>query len=239
MLASYRPCPFIQDGQKDPPDSKAVKTDSRGHDINDGINGAHLMEMDMFRIRSVGFGFRLRQYPEDLSGQDPGAFCHVTTVQNSTDVSHMAMGMMMVMPVPVFMGIRVAVSVLMDMPVFMRIRMAMPILMDMPVFMGSGMGMFMRAAFFMAVRMAFLMSVLMAVQIFHIMVMVFMGPVQDHIEVTAVQAGFADTADHRFKAGIDLPDAVCRLLQGLSVRAQIQHGCHEHVTADAGTAFQI
>ena len=185
----------------------------------------------MFRIRSVGFGFRLRQYPEDLSGQDPGAFCHVTAVQNSTDVSHMAMGMMMVMPVPVFMG----------MLVFMRIRMAVSVLVDMPVFMRSGMGMFMRAAFFMAVYMAFLMSmsVLMAVQIFHIMVMVFMGPVQDHIEVTAVQAGFADTADHRFKAGIDLPDAVCRLLQGLSVRAQIQHGCHEHITADAGTAFQI
>ena len=112
----------------------------------------------------------------------------------------------------------------------------------------------MRFFFLMAVavmRFFFLMAVAMmlfllrscradrcrAIEVGHIMVMIFMGCIQNDIEITARNAGFLDAGDlhHETVRG----DGIQRAFQCLRVCTEVDHRCNEHISADAGGSFKV
>ena len=76
-----------------------------------------------------------------------------------------------------------------------------------------------------------------AIEVGHIMVMIFMGCIQDDIEITARNAGFLDAGDlhHETVRG----DGIQRAFQRLRVCAEVDHRCDEHISADAGGSFKV
>ena len=76
-----------------------------------------------------------------------------------------------------------------------------------------------------------------AIEVGHIMVMIFMGCIQNDIEITARNAGFLDTGDlhHETVRG----DGIQRAFQCLRVCTEVDHRCNEHISADAGGSFKV
>ena len=126
---------------------------------------------------------------------------------------------------------RVRVMVLMVMPFPMSMLL---MLMVMP---------FPMSVRFMLMVMPFSMSMLMvmpfSMQILHIMVMIFMFPVQYHMKVAGVNACLPHPRHRDIKSRHKRPDAVDRPVNCLSVRPQIQQGADCHIPADPRIAFQI
>ena len=76
-----------------------------------------------------------------------------------------------------------------------------------------------------------------AVKVCHVMVVVFMFCIEDDIEVATVDAGFLYAGDFCLEALHQKGSECC--FQCFPVSAQIKHGSNEHISADAGTGFQI
>lgn len=76
-----------------------------------------------------------------------------------------------------------------------------------------------------------------AVEVCHVMVVVFMFCIEDDIEVATVDAGFLYAGDFCLEALHRKGSECC--FQCFLVSAQIKHGSNEHISADAGTGFQI
>lgn len=76
-----------------------------------------------------------------------------------------------------------------------------------------------------------------AVKVCHVMVVVFMFCIEDNIEVATVDAGFLYAGDFCLEALHRKGSECC--FQCFLVSAQIKHGSNEHISADAGTGFQI
>ncbi len=76
-----------------------------------------------------------------------------------------------------------------------------------------------------------------AIEVGHIMVMIFMGCIQNDIEITARNAGFLDAGDlhHETVRG----NGIQRAFQRLRVCAEVDHRCDEHISADAGRSFKV
>ena len=76
-----------------------------------------------------------------------------------------------------------------------------------------------------------------AIEVGHIMVMIFMGCIQNDIEITACNAGFLDAGDlhHETVRG----DGIQRAFQRLRVCAEVDHRCDEHISANAGGSFKV
>ena len=76
-----------------------------------------------------------------------------------------------------------------------------------------------------------------AIEVGHIMVMIFMGSIQNDIEITARNAGFLDAGDlhHETVRG----DGIQRAFQRLRVCTEVDHRCNEHISADAGGSFKV
>ena len=76
-----------------------------------------------------------------------------------------------------------------------------------------------------------------AIEVGHIMVMIFMGSIQNDIEITARNAGFLDAGDlhHETVRG----DGIQRAFQCLRVCTEVDHRCNEHISADAGGSFKV
>ena len=76
-----------------------------------------------------------------------------------------------------------------------------------------------------------------AIEVGHIMVMIFMGCIQNDIEITARNAGFLDAGDlhHETVRG----DGIQRAFQRLRVCTEVDHRCDEHISADAGGSFKV
>lgn len=76
-----------------------------------------------------------------------------------------------------------------------------------------------------------------AIEVGHIMVMIFMGSIQNDIEITARNAGFLDAGDlhHETVRG----NGIQRTFQRLRVCAEVDHRCDEHISADAGGSFKV
>ena len=76
-----------------------------------------------------------------------------------------------------------------------------------------------------------------AIEVGHIMVMIFMGCIQNDIEITARNAGFLDAGNlhHETVRG----DGIQRAFQRLRVCAEVDHRCDEHISADAGGSFKV
>ena len=77
----------------------------------------------------------------------------------------------------------------------------------------------------------------LAIEVGHIMVMIFMGCIQNDIEITARNAGFLDAGDlhHETVRG----DGIQRAFQCLRVCTEVDHRCNEHISADAGGSFKV
>ena len=69
------------------------------------------------------------------------------------------------------------------------------------------------------------------------MVMIFMGCIQNDIEITARNAGFLDAGDlhHETVRG----NGIQRAFQCLRVCTEVDHRCNEHISADAGGSFKV
>lgn len=76
-----------------------------------------------------------------------------------------------------------------------------------------------------------------AVKVCHVMVVVFMFCIEDDIEVATVDAGSLYAGDFCLEALHRKGSECC--FQCFLVSAQIKHGSNEHISADAGTGFQI
>ena len=76
-----------------------------------------------------------------------------------------------------------------------------------------------------------------AIEVGHIMVMIFMGCIQNDIEITARNAGFLDAGDLHHETV--RRDGIQRAFQHLRVCAEVDHRCDEHISADAGGSFKV
>ena len=76
-----------------------------------------------------------------------------------------------------------------------------------------------------------------AIKIRHIMVMIFMGFIQNDIEITARNAGFLDTGNLHHEAVRG--DGIQRAFQRFGVCAEVDHRCDEHISADTGGSFKV
>ncbi len=106
-----------------------------------------------------------------------------------------------------------------------------------PVVMSVMMSLLMHLMMFVSMGIRFPM--IMSVQILHIMIVVLMLPVEHHIEITGVNARLLHSRHCDVKSLHKRSDAVNRLLDRLSVRAEIQQCADSHVPADPGIAFQV
>ena len=146
----------------------------------------------------------------------------------------MSMIVVMLMIVAVFMIVVmfVIVAVFMIVVMFVIVAVFMIVVMLVAVDMsGNGLRLHVRSVGMPA------FGQMAAEQIFHVMIMIFMGGVQAHIEVTHVQTGLLHPADGNGKS-VHRQGAK-RPLQRLSFRSQVQQRRRRHISADAGHTFQI
>ena len=91
--------------------------------------------------------------------------------------------------------------------------------------------------FVMVMVIVVMVIVQMPIQVLHVMVVAVMLLIEDHIKIAAVDAGFLHSAD------LDLKplsrNLIKHLKQLILICAQIQKGCHSHISADSRTAFQV
>ncbi len=57
MGTKDKTCAFDNRATKDPRATEQLEADGSPDDINNGIDGAHLMEMNFFRVNTVDFSF--------------------------------------------------------------------------------------------------------------------------------------------------------------------------------------
>lgn len=76
-----------------------------------------------------------------------------------------------------------------------------------------------------------------AIEVRHIMVMIFMGFIQNNIEITARNAGFLDTGNLHHEAVRG--DGIQRAFQRFGGCAEVDHRCNKHISADAGGSFKV
>lgn len=131
---------------------------------------------------------------------------------------------MMMMMFTFFMAVVLAFFIMMVMvfTVFMAVAMVLPFLVMMVMMFFRDIGRNDR---------------IRAVEVCHVMVVVFMFCIEDDIEVATVDAGFLYAGDFCLEALHQKGSECC--FQCFPVSAQIKHGSNEHISADAGTGFQI
>ena len=141
-------------------------------------------------------------------------------------VFFLIMMVVMMMFFTVFMAVAVVlaffVMVMMMFAVFMAVAMVLPFLVMMVMMFFRDIGRNDR---------------IRAVKVCHVMVVVFMFCIEDDIEVATVDAGFLYAGDFCLEALHQKGSECC--FQCFPVSAQIKHGSNEHISADAGTGFQI
>ena len=76
-----------------------------------------------------------------------------------------------------------------------------------------------------------------AIEVRHIMIMIFMGFIQNDIEITARNAGFLDAGNFHHEAVRG--DGIQRAFQRFGVCAEVDHRCNKHISADTGGSFKV
>lgn len=228
---------------------EAVKAYGRRNDIHNGVDGSHFMEMNFLDGKVVGFRFRLCHNAENLLCQSPGRFGHVRAINDRFHIFQMAVLVMMVplsmvMMVMVFMTVTVVLFFLVMVSIFMAVAVVFFLLMMVTFFMAVAVVLFLfvMMAFFLMMVMVFFMNLFPCfrqgtVEIGHVVVMVFMVFVQNHVEIAAVNACFLHSSDFHCKPFGR--NGRKRFIQRFPVRSQVQQGCHKHIPRNAGGCFQI
>ena len=258
MLAADSACAFGKLWHDDFGNAKAVEADGSGNDIHDGIDSADFVEVDLIDRKVVCFRFCFRNEHENLLCDFTGMIRHGSAVNDRHDIRQIAVFMMVVMAMNVVMIMMMALFAMeMRAMVFFLIMMVVMMMfftlfMAMAVVLAFFIMMVMVFTVFMAVAMVLTFLVMMvmmffrdigrndrirAVEVCHVMVVVFMFCIEDDIEVATVDAGFLYAGDFCLEALHRKGSECC--FQCFPVSAQIKHGSNEHISADAGTGFQI
>ena len=190
---------------------------------------------------------------------------HVRAINDRFHIFQMAVLVMMVpfsmvMMVMVFMAVAVVLFFLVMVALFMAVAVVFFLLMMVTFFMAVAVVLFLfvMMAFFMAVAVMFFLLMMMAfflmmvvvffmnrfpcfrqgtVEIGHIVVVIFMFFIQNHVEIAAVNACFLHPSDFHSKPfGRNGRN---RLVQRFPICAQVQQGCHKHIPRNTGGCFQI
>ena len=200
VLASYGSRTFTQNRNDDLPDPQVVQTDRSSHDIYNGIHRSDLVEMDLIHRDIVGFGFCLCQDLKDPQSQPSGPLRQPPLADDLTDLGHPPVLVMvmviavtvvmvvMVVAVTVVMGVVMVVMVTMTvviMMVVMAIGVMMIVFMVVVTVMVGSMSVFMDMA---VAAFRLFMMVVVAMEIFHVMIMVLMVLIQNHVEITGIDA---------------------------------------------------
>ena len=126
MRAAYGSASLTQEGNYDLVDVERVETHGRRYYVDDGVDGTHLVEVDLFRRGAVRLGLRLGQDLEHALCRAPCTLGQRAGVDDCKDIGQAAMLMMVVrtlveMLALMRMMVAVVVSVLMGeiAPVFM------------------------------------------------------------------------------------------------------------------------
>ena len=176
MLASYGSSPLTQERHNHLRDIQIVQTYRRCYNVHDGIHRADLMEVYLIFRDAVSLCLCFCQNLENFHRRLP---CSVADGSSGNDIQYFRKP-----------------SVLMSVMMFMGMDVLLPVRMGMCMCVSVCNGMI--AGLFFLRRMLTVMF--MPVQIFHIVVMVFMPFVQLYIEVAGVQPRFFHPADFYLKA---------------------------------------
>lgn len=161
-------------------------------------------------------------------------------------VFFLIMMVVMMMFFTVFMAVAVVLAFFVVMVVVFTLFMAMAVVLAFFIMMVMVFTVFMAVAmvlpFLVMMVMMFFRDIgrndrIRAVKVCHVMVVVFMFCIEDDIEVATVDAGFLYAGDFCLEALHRKGSECC--FQCFLVSAQIKHGSNEHISADAGTGFQI
>ena len=142
------------------------------------------------------------------------------------------------------MAVAVVLFFLVMMALFMTVAVVLFLFVMMAFFMAVAVVLFllMMVTFFLMMVMVFFMNRFPcfrqgAIEIGHVVVVIFMFFVQNHVEIAAVNACFLHPSDfHRKAFGWNGRN---RLVQRFPVRSQVQQGCHKHIPRNTGGCFQI
>ena len=155
-----------------------------------------------------------------------------------------AMAFLMVMPVIVVMLVNVTMPIFMVMLVIVVVLVivTMPFLMVMSVVVAMAIFVIMAMPLLhmdmnmrMLVSTGLIMAVPAAIKIFHIMVVVFVSFIQDHIKIAGIQPRLLHPADLHLKAAHR--QTVQNIHQHLFIHAQIQQSRSHHIPADSRITF--
>lgn len=118
MRAAHGAASLAQEGNHDLVDAERIETHGRRDDVDDGIDGADLVEVDLFRRGAVRLRLRLGQDLEYALGRAPCALGQRARVDDCKDISQVAMLMVVMralvgMLTLMRMMVAVVVSVLM------------------------------------------------------------------------------------------------------------------------------
>ena len=92
-------------------DIEVVKADGRCHNVDDGVDGTRLMEVNLVCGYAVGLGFRLSQDRENPLRELAGTEGELTAVDDPLDVAEMTVFVMVAPAVTVLVGVDVFVMV--------------------------------------------------------------------------------------------------------------------------------
>lgn len=226
MLAANSAVPVHQARNDNAVDIQVVEKHRHRHDINDGIDSSHLVEVHLREGDGVGLGLRMGNYVDHAVRKVTGTRRKLARIDNRIYVSGATMLVMVVMEMlmavfPVTMSVIMFV-VAMVIVIFSQL-MGVDMIVGMLVAAHMVTGMMALATF--------------AVQIGHVMVMVFVRRIEHDVKITAVDSGFLHATDAYLISRNG--QARQRVTQTRLVGTQVKQGSDGHIAADAVCAIKI
>lgn len=229
---------------------KVVNAVSRRDDIDDGVNGTHLMEVDLFDGDAVRLRLRLGNDVEDAVGKLARARGERASIDDCLNLDGPAMLVMVpvrmvVAVVMVYMVMLMIMLVVMHMVVVVLVLMMVVVLVLVMVRMVMAMVVVMLMIMLVVVVVLVLVVVMplllrfveVAVEPLHVMVVTVMLGIEHHVKVADVECRDVASRDLDLKAAD--AQAVQSLSQALLVRTSVKQRADDHVAADAIRAFEI
>ena len=209
VLAADHTRPFSERRNDNRIRAETVHEHRAGDDINDRINCADLMKMHFVHRHVVGLCLRLRENPENLLRKRPRCIRHVRLCENLPHIRIapvLMVGPMAAAPMAIFLPIRMrhaGLCISRALIILSRVRIfasrAPAVLSRIRIFAFRAPAVLSRVRIFASpVRMDLLRKA--SIKIGHVVVVIFMRPVKNHMEIKAGYARLLYTRDLRPKA---------------------------------------
>ena len=219
MGAADRAVPLGERGHDDLGDVQVVEADGHRADVDDGVDGSHLVKHHGLGRGAVRLRLGLGELSEHGVGEPLGALAHGRGVDDRADVRERAVLVMMMVRVIVLRRVLVIVCVfvLVLVRVCVIVCVIVIVLVCVPVLVIAG--------------------VEVAVEPGHVMVVVLVRGIEANVKVAGVQPALPHAGHGHVKAvGGQRRE---RLAQVLLARAEVEQRRDGHVSADAGTAVKV